>query len=383
MRNAANKAGLTSRRVRRNVVFKNFLPALHARGWFFAITFFGGCVLLIAGYLMSRSGVIARDGLGDILFEHLGVAFVVTATAVFGYEWNAHINETNDLNEQVKQEIGESRELRFSLGLTSRLLAAMGATGKSGLEPCLDAFLGYDGRSQCLADVRKQFMELAQAVVRLRERPSWTTDSHISFLSVLLDSFVIRNAKSLGALAGGHGEHHFKINETSQAIVGKILVKQMQIMMSPDEYLVVSDLLSWRGGSLGSFLEESTRGVCERGVKIRRLFNLVRDKGKFSTSEARDLLSAHIKAMNESEGEYEVRFLTDEGAINGEDISDQHYGLFVHGEEMILFKVEREDLSDLSISIDEALTAEAKDKFTKLWGRAAKASDLEEALKNT
>jgi len=358
------------------VALSKLLPAFKSHFFFLSLGFVGGLSLLVLEHYLVQTMHKQHDGVFIVILEHLGVALLVSAIAIFGYEWNMHINEANDLDEIIKHELEESRAMRTSLHMTDRLLAAMREEGRNNMGVALDALLGNDSASESVQVIKEQLINLATVAAGLRK--GWASDHQMKFISVLLQEFVIQNAISILRVTDKSGEQHFRIKEPAQKIAGRLLAAQVSSMKKDDQYLVISDFASWDGEHLDEFLSEQIRAVKESGIIVKRIFYLTELRSVHS-SKAAAILRKHYQCCRGAKGyqvavlgKAEMKRLEEGGKIKRERAEDQHFGIFVVGGQLLRFKVEDEDLADLAISIDSDITSESLTTFDILWKEARK-----------
>ncbi len=320
-----------------------------------------GGSLLALEFLGVRQGWLTENRLWSRTLEHLGVGFLVSSIAVFGYEWSGHLNKTIHVGDKLRQELERIHLLHSSIGRDS-------------IQQGLDEV--FTPKKEGTQDVIRSLMALIDIIVKLEAQ---NDRNYINFISVLLDEMVVRNANILVEIDhdDGNVSRHFTLDLAECA--AKLLVAQMDSMQEGGEYLVVSDVLSWRGDQLDKF-QEATRRAIEKGVKVSRVFNLSRDEKRLAWSEVSSILKKHCRDaqnMKSKDGApgYEVRFVLGREDLIEEsgdriDLLTQHFGLFVQGDSTLRIRVEKADLSDLSFS--RSHKSDDQRRFRRIYDAAEK-----------
>jgi hypothetical protein len=335
-----------------------------------------GGLLLFADYRLIKLGRLTDSDLAARMLEHLGVGFLVSSIAVFGYEWSGHINKTLHVGDRLRNEVARLHLIREDLG-------------RNAIERGFQEILSADNQSpQDAENVRSvilHFMAIVDSVRHLNEQNNTT---YIKFISVMLDELIINNARTLVEIGHyeGNVERHFKLD--SAACAAKLLTAQMDAMgvrsrdneivskQHSDEYLVVSDLISWKDELLADF-QEATKAAIGRGVKVKRVFNLLRDERALAWEDASQILKQHCKDAMNMPG-YEVRYILDNRGLRKSspeniDLMKQHFGLFVQEERQSVLRIEvkKPDLSDFSFwRTSKAHEREDLRKFQRIWETA-------------
>jgi hypothetical protein len=340
----------------------------------------GGSLLLTA-YLLVKSGRLIDSGFEARVLEHLGVGFLVSSIAVFGYEWSGHINKTLNVGDRLREEVARIHLIREDVG-------------RSAIERGFQEILSADDQSaqdaENTIDVVHHFMAIVDSVRHLNDQKNST---YIKFVSVMLDELIINNAHTLVEIGHyeGNVERHFKLDSVACAV--KLLTAQIDSMgrktkdaendlvQRSDEYLVVSDLISWKDDRLADF-QEATKNAIGRGVKVKRVFNLLRDERELAWEEVSHILKQHCKDAKDIAG-YEVRYILDNRGLRKRsaeniDLVKQHFGLFVQGDSRSTLRIEvkEPDLSDLSFGrTSKVHEKEDLRRFQRIWDMAEPITD--------
>jgi hypothetical protein len=120
--------------------------------------------------------------------EHLGVGFIVSAIAVFFYEWGAHVKETVDLSKKLYETI-ESVEAKIEPLLSS--------AGERSLDHALRAMIGrgVQPMPENIQRIINDCSTLVKDISELQAPGVWSSDKFVDFISYLLHS-VVQNSTS-------------------------------------------------------------------------------------------------------------------------------------------------------------------------------------------
>ena len=378
---------------------KEIFPALGA-SWPYMAWGLLLALLFLEVYKFLPAG--QKESLWAKLIDHIGMGFIVSTLAVFGYEWKAHLKTVIDLasnlSSQVdtaKSQVDTAKEISDGLTLAGRLLRAVELqeelqkmVGHERLRFCLDsALLSGEGREHIvqLATQLDGFVGLSS---ELRKNP--VVESHyINFVSEIFHDLVIKPAQALVALTDGaeintDKEHHMLVTLDSAKVGDRLLEAHMNALGeggNKGRYWVVSDLSSWRGENLERFRSATKAAIENRGVEVVRIFDLVRHKSDFNPAEMERALRLHLEDSENWKGPdgkkcYTVKLLGGKEylkvsrgnpKLTSDKIRRSHFGLFDYGGGLIIRVAVREaDLSDLALSRSSALIREDLNIFGSL-----------------
>ena len=342
-------------------VFGGFLTAVSSVGGLSAFGIALGSLMVWAGeYWVWLNGHPTLS----LLTEHLGMGFLVSAIAVFGYEWKGHSKKT--------------------LVLCEELVRTLAAQGEQALDRGLSQLIPHDQRRlpEGARDVTKSCKTVIMAISNLLQTRRRVTDHYVSFVAGLLRAVVRRNVEELVDLHLRDKEVTFRVPANAAVLADDILAEQMKAMIRGERYEVVSDLMSWRNSQLGDF-HEATQAAVRKGVKVRRIFNLFRDdheeEENLTTQEVERILTKHLQAMNQWKDKwgrngYEVAVFGIEGGaqrakeLTKGKVRKMHFGIFrLADKEAVRFRVTKPDLSELLISRDPDEIREDIQAFDQLW----------------
>jgi hypothetical protein len=298
--------------------------------------------------------------------EHLGIGLIVSSVAVFFYEWGAHSRKVIDL----------ARSLTLELKKQTNIANSMAG---SALRSSLDVLFRSDsGSDQCRETV--EVLESLVKTMRSGTEEIWGNDRYLKVITRLLGK-LRDNADSLFNRPGeSHINKHIRVPRVAAEIADAVLAAQMSAMGEGDIYMVVSDFSSWQGGQLPALHIETMKAVKERGVRVKRIFNVAHEAtSNLSSSDAAEVLREHIEDAEEwsrGKGIYEIGvFGLSELQKLSYDIQDEaknlHSGLFIHGVDRVRFVVAKRDLSDLSLSPEE-IESPSLSVIDRMWNVSRK-----------
>lgn len=307
-------------------------------------------------------------------FEHLSVAFWVSAIVIFAYETGA-----------------KEKELYESLNTLNKLVTGK---AKDNMNICYDLIFKDDEGKQPehLQKACQHLKTLSGYILNLQDQNLWAKDKYIDFINYLLEKVVLKNAKNLVQISGT-GNEIFQVLSPDK-IADKILTLQMSAMEKGNIYDVVSDIGSWQNNQLSDFQEETKNRVGD-GVKVRRIFNIIsldrvldrmvtHDEDAFKIKEIRKILENHLTdseewGMHDELPKYEIKVVgsteVEESQkrkyLEGKDVNKTHFGLFKHGDGIVQFTVNEPDLSDMKLSTDLDTIEKDLSVFNAIWEHAS------------
>lgn len=330
---------------------------------------------LLTGALILYAGtrLFVPETIWFRLSEHLGAGFVVSALAVFGYEWRAHIIKTMNTARELTESIIDAKAINHSLVETGRLLGTIEkqeqlrtAAAKEGLKRCLKEVVLLEENDPLIRNCE----ELISNISALRKRNNWIDRHYLSFISGILHDLVVKPSRLLEAL-GGDGEEEsdedrrLLVTLDSAEVGDRLLAAHMNALLPGDSYWVVSDLNTWKGDRLELFRRATEAAIKERGVVVTRIFDLVRHRDDFNREEMENAVRTHLQDSDkwitpEGTSGYVVKVLGTaeykkaqrrDSELTPNRIRAIHFGLFRHlNTAAIRVEVRKPDLSDLAIS---------------------------------
>lgn len=293
-----------------------------------------------------------------VITKEVGVGFIVSAIAVFGYEWRSHS--------------------KHALELSKKLTEILESEGLTALESSLRVFLGEGDDKQSFRENVIKFVLTAHS---LGSAQTPDTVQYVKVLSWMFEKTVKKNADNLEGLVtdSAGAEWHYDVPSSSE-VAGRILGAQMKTLVHKDSYDSISTIDFWYDDSLDYFFEKTSFAVRINKVKVRRIFNfcdyskLLNDVRAYNkknranlptaTKEKLDKLMGALRKHEilaiESEGTYEIKFLTranfeklgkNHAGFNKAELETTHFGLFKkHGSDQIVrFEAETAALSKLAL----------------------------------
>lgn len=379
----------------------------------------------------------------ELLLEHGGLGLVVSSIAVFGYEWRSHARKAFQLSEDLKRAIAEVTNIEDLVRLSKELaecnaefkrytaeelkkfeaqsienrmardksqadfarereenvealkveMAKMqSAEALQVFDQSITALLGNDEKKSRL---RKHIQLIVESAYKLKQKQDENTVQYLNVISWLIGETVVENARTLVNLSDGTGaEWHYKVPTSSAKMAARILGAHMKVMAAGESYDTISDVRLWKNEQLKYFAEK-TKEALDRGVKVRRVFNLCtldlpENDGEETTNaleRVNAIINEHLDAMKESGGNYSVRFFSTINApkvqtLTGRKITDiqgANFGLFrnVKPDRIIRFVVEDIKLSSMRISYCQSGDPDVR-LFEAMWGEASTVNPLAE-----
>jgi hypothetical protein len=297
-----------------------------------------------------------------LFLDHLGIAFIVSSIAVFGYEARAHKVKTEALVKRLHALILEQREPALISALTEMFAEKDGRLSKIATE--------VSGQCQKLVDA---LFKLLQPADDARSR---INEQYASFVSGLLEK-LNKNAEMLVQIHAAKGGD-FEVTKTAE-YADAILAAEMNALQKGDKYEVLSNLRSWDNHQLQKFTDATELAV-KRGVVVHRIFNIFSDTNDLGLDigAVREVLEEHLKYVQTWKkrhgGEYSVRVFGHHERNSrlvknsGAEYEHQHFGIFHLGEsEVFCFDVLKPDLSSMRIEGKPEKVRDKQELFTELW----------------
>jgi len=315
-------------------------------GFFIFLGAFTGLALIILEdkYKLKDTLNFWPHSLG-LVMEHGGLGLIVSALAVFGYEWRSNAKKAFDLTEELVR----LREVE----------------GIEAIHRGLEAVFGGEVHNlpENLKTVFNSLKKVIAAIQELNKNKSWANRQYIGFVSDLLDTSLL-NAVNLSNLEKEEVNWmDFIVPVTAAKLADKFLAKHMMALTAGDTYEVISDFTSWQGRQLEEFHNDATKQAVKNGAEVIRVFNLlsVRDE-EVSEEQVREILRKHLKDARDWTGEkgYKVKvFGFEDFAVlrrnfpqdfkDKKRAMDSHFGIFKHRNEIVCVMVREADLSKMQL----------------------------------
>lgn len=314
-----------------------------------------GFLLLVAHeYIDSQYKLVA------LLVEHIGIGFIVSAIAVFFYEWGAHLKQAVELSEELASVIHNDVRpivLELSQDTLPRALKTILRDSSS---------VAHRYTRQIVADID----QLVDSTAALQREGIWMKEEFIGVIADMLKT-LRENAECFRDVADRR-EHRFAA-PTSEDMIDRVLVAQMRSLRNGDTYDVITNLYSWRGNRLADLRKETKIAVTERDVRVRRIFNLI-FKVPLSREEVRRILEEH---MNEIGSGIDIKVLRKqdvEGSSSRElkfYAPSLHFGVFRHGAENLRIELTKSlDLSGMMLTMEPQELESVTALFDEAWNVA-------------
>lgn len=292
------------------------------------------------------------------IIEHLGVGFLVSAIAVFFYEWGSHAKEMERINK--------------------RLLAWESGQPKENLRRSIRRLFG-GSEEEATAQVKELSVYCWDLIINisdlLENKQIWGNDKHVDFLLAFIKDYVVKNSETLKNLSNT-GNRKFTMPQTAATWTSKLLAYYMQTLGAGDSYIAISNIPVWQNNQLTEF-QRATSEAVKRGVQVQRIFNFTRDYSEpLRVKETLDIMRLHLRDIENSGGFYQVGILGKHELENSTSnlletrIREAHFEVFRHDKEAIRLDVRGYDLSDILIS-KESFSKDSEDLlFAEAWNAA-------------
>ena len=365
--------------------YYNLKPAFISSGPYVLFGLFIGFIFVGISYLNEHYGIYE---IITKLSEHIGTGFIVSALAVFFYEWGAHIKHAMELSKDLANSINNFQNVQKISVLSDRLVSFLESKDKDNaaiLNEALDFLLSKE--EPCappLSDLKEKLLSIAASVGEIRKNNNWASKQYVEFINYLLENVVEQNAQTLEHISkiDEQGEFPFAVPPNGAEMADEILATHMRALGDGDGYDVLSHVTAWR--YLDNFHVETKKAIQERGVKVRRLFNFRRAyTDELTSEEMRTTLTKHFNDMKELVDQskfprYHVKVLRKDelnktvSANFRNRISESHFGIFIKkidSDKMskIRVRVEKADLSDMRLGKYERSFKDDIELFEEAW----------------
>lgn len=253
--------------------------------------------------------------------DHLGMAFLVAAIAVFGYEWQSHYKEFFQKLGEVKTTVLGLKDI--VLGLRDIVLKE----ARLGIEAALNS-LFPDDTHELNAQIRSSLQSIVTAVADTEKAADWNRDVYLALVAGMLTS-LSDNSRISEELKKTTGLCTLTM-PTSAELADFMLAAQMTSMDGTDEYHVISDFSSWAHG-LTHFMTATEKAV-GRGVKVRRIFYPFPYDASVEPTPAAKIIAEHWALAKRFPQTYFVAVTT------SSDFVASHEGNFFHGDRVTKFR---------------------------------------------
>jgi hypothetical protein len=281
--------------------FEGFIPAVRSVGFLSVAGALGGLILVYFSDHLELSKI--HPGWAEMA-KHVGLGFVVSSIAVFGYEWRAHSRKTLDL--------------------TARLVTLLETQSDKYLKYALaEMFSSPEGGTH---EVAGHLENVAINLSRLLKRGG-EAHYYVSFFSGIISGLIESNIQEIESFYARKIQVvTFRVLSTAH-IVSDVLAAQMSSMKRGEKYEVISDFYSWREKQLESF-QDATGSAVGSGVEVVRIFNLwATDDAAYremTAEQVKDILEEHLRDQAKWGEGYQVYYF---GLFEREEMRKKHGGL--------------------------------------------------------
>lgn len=348
--------------VRQSKEWQGLIQAIKSDGFLILLGVLSGIGLVV---LQHDWKWLNRDHVTTALIvEHLGLAFIVSSIAVFGYEWRSYAKKAFDLTEELVK-------LRQVEGIEA-------------IDRGLEVVFGGE-EHELGENVRKVFSSLKKVIVAIQDlntNKSWASQQYIGFVSDLLDTAQL-NAVNLSDLEKKEVSwKDFIVPVTASRLAGRLLTQYMMALGAGDLYEVISDFTSWQDAQLDEFHNIATKKAVANGAEVVRVFNLLSVGSEtISESQIRETLTKHLNDAKQWPGAkgYKVKvFGPAEYAVlhkkfpqaDRRVLMESHFGVFKHRNEIVCVMVKLANLSKMQLCSKLESIAEDVDKLENVIANA-------------
>jgi hypothetical protein len=322
-----------------------------------------GILLGLVGLLLS---IVLANGPLRHVCEAIGAALIGGSIAAGMIELRFHdrlikkmVTELGSLLKQQHETLLNSLKGAIDLQI-DKLEKVVSTKSDEALPMALQQL--FDGTSPD-AKLQSRTTNITNAVAKLKTNRSWTDDVSLRFIGELL-FHVSENAVAVASAREG-GAHRIMLPPTSASLAARILATQMRLMEKGDQYIVLSDLSSWRDG-LGEF-QQATVDAVEHGVRVRRLICPFEHDEDLDEATVREILKTHWAVSNDSQKDEHGMPIYQLGAVRRSVAKHRqlhHIGIFKRGNEGVKFEPQSPDLSVMRF---ERIKDEEPANLSDLW----------------
>jgi hypothetical protein len=329
-----------------------------------------GLLLMLWGAAHERHMTLWQAVLQSEIWWHVGeeagIAMIVAAIAVVGYELLQHTPHIKELHDDLNEQIRELSKLRVAV---SRAVE----TPLQGVARHLDTlFPGPD--NQALRDALMRFLQHTHQIASHGKRQTDATHGresveYVKYLGWLMEQFAADSSSKLLQFIDAINEERTGVSydyapPDRRDVARRILAAQMRCMGEGERYASIANLSIYDMPD-AAFID-ATRGALQRGLQIERIFNLI----PFEDELARDRrlflrFKRIVQAQRALGGRYEIAFLgsaalpcLDRALLRAmnlrpdtESFEALFFGLFTHhGGDTLLFDAPSTDVSNLVLT---------------------------------
>lgn len=317
--------------------------------------------LLVGGGLLTLHEYLPHSvpELSGKLVEHLGVGFLVSAIAVFFYEWGSHAKEMRETN--------------------LRLLEWEQSLPEENLGRSIRKLFGEDAESPLSLQASELSVQCSNLILHfaylLAHRETWANHEYLGFLSNFLSKFLVSNSEAFCSLPA-KGECRVVMPSSAIRSASDLLERYVNTMGQGDSYRVVANMAAWSSDELGQFHARASTAIT-KGVTIKRVFNFTQDYGvKFQLGDVIKVLKQHVEEIEQSGESYQAKVLgqaelrMSNSVVLRERIRQAHFAIIKHADRGVRLRFEGSDLGNLLLTQNELTVATDENLFVEAWGAA-------------
>lgn len=363
--------------------FQRFKGAARSVGWLVGVSFLLGVSLAGASIFINPAPYEGTNptlykavGLLGLIMKDVGLGLIVSAVAVFGFEWMSHLNQALERTDKLTLAIAEVAKIKNELGAVENLRGQLESL-KTESHRYFDALsrnaqTSYSTLIEGIfseatdASFKKPLESIFRNAIILKQSRSAFIPSYMNFLGWFLER-TAQYTESLCDLSRRKQNPTFTYFPPSgRDVTSQLLGNHVDALQEGDEYLTLSNPEFWVGTSF-YFFWQRTKEALNRKVSVVRVFNLSKYESMNDVSGSiRTVLLEHQKYAH-SFDTYYVAFMWkkcfEEAEANLLDkisekrknvgLKDYIFGLFKHVEhgrsEIIRFRAIGDHISQMSL----------------------------------
>jgi hypothetical protein len=315
--------------------------------------------------LLAEKNLLKTHPTAQEIVKHLAGAFMVSAIAIFAYEWGSEVKRAADLAASLVKV------------LQSHIDKITEADARVALANSLQKLAGEGSEA-----LTKQLEDFADALKQLAGGSDWAAPGYRAFIREY-HNYLTANVQRLADVSRRVREKHSGGNPfdiiipTAHGIADAMVNSTLaELAKRGGHYYAVSDATTWK---LLQNFAKSQQTAWTRGVNIHRVFVLGRRADeRLKVAEVAEVIAAHYKNAEQSGGAYEIRMISTEDYGHSPVYSlrgAEHFGIFApNGEMPLVFKVEDDEFS--RFTVDVASTPMLQE-FDRLWKSLPKMTGAE------
>ena len=310
---------------------------------------------------LSFTAAVTEGKLWLEVLREVGLAFIVAAIAVFGYEHLHHATRTFE----------QQRKLEYEVMALTKLRQQEEERASGEALTTLDTHLGLIFPNREHDHFRAAVSKLLMDVAKIRGKAdsmecSKESAEYIKYVAWLVQKFGGQEASNLAQLLNRMGGSYEFTPPDRREVARRILIAQMNCMGEGDGYDSIASVFLYAkdGGQMSTATEQAV----ERGLKVQRIFNVSvleedpqRLRGKHY-SNLQSLIQAQEDLSRRCPDRFAIRFfgraafahvdddLIEEARVQRRELDKTYYGLFTRRDgESLLFRADTDDPTLLTL----------------------------------